>query len=76
MKAGTNMKRRRFLKNTAIGLVGLPLLSSTYPYIAPSDKIRVAHIGLGNMGRAHLNWFSDFAEVETVALCDVGRILM
>ena len=74
MKSGTNIKRRSFLKSTAIGLVGLPLLSSTYPYIAPSDKIRVAHIGMGNMGRAHLNWFSDFADVETVALCDVDEV--
>lgn len=74
MKSGTSMKRRRFLKNTAIGLAGLPLLSSTYRYIAPSDKIRVAHIGLGNMGGAHLNWFSDFADVDTVALCDVDKV--
>jgi predicted dehydrogenase len=74
MKSGTSMKRRRFLKNTAIGLAGLPLLSSTYPYIAPSDKIRVAHIGMGNMGRAHLNWFSEFPDVDTVALCDVDKV--
>ena len=74
MKSGTNINRRRFLRNTAIGLVGLPLFSSTYPYVAPSDKIRVAHIGMGNMGRAHLNWFSDFADVETVALCDVDEV--
>ena len=65
MKSGTNMKRRSFLRNTAIGLVGLPLLSNTYGYVAPSDKIRVAHIGMGNMGRGHLNWFSDFPDVDT-----------
>jgi predicted dehydrogenase len=29
---------------------------------------------MGNMGRAHLNWFSDFADVETVALCDVDEV--
>jgi len=74
MKYGTNMKRRKFLKNTAIGLVGLPLLSSTYGYVAPSDKIRVAHIGMGNMGRGHLDWFSDFDDVDTVALCDVDKV--
>ena len=73
MTTGTKMKRRHFLKNTAIGLAGLPLLSSKFRIVAPSDKIRVAHIGMGNMGRAHLDWFSDFADVETVALCDVDE---
>lgn len=74
MKTGTNMKRRRFIRNTAIGIIGFPLISNTYRNIAPSDRIRVAHIGLGNMGGAHLNWFSDFSDVETVALCDVDEI--
>jgi predicted dehydrogenase len=74
MKTGTNINRRRFLINTAVGLAGFPLLSYTYGNIAPSDKIRIAHIGLGNMGRAHLDWFSDFDDVETVALCDVDKV--
>jgi predicted dehydrogenase len=69
-----NMKRRTFLKNTAIGLAGVPLLSTAYPTIAPSDRIRVAHIGVGNMGGAHLNWFSDFNDVEIAALCDVDEL--
>ncbi len=74
MKTGTNINRRRFIKNTTIGIIGLPLLSNTYRNIAPSDKIRVAHIGMGNMGRAHLKWFSGFSDVETVALCDVDKV--
>ena len=74
MDTGPNMKRRRFLKNTAIGLIGLPLMANHYRSIAPSDKIRLAHVGMGNMGRAHLDWFSDFDDVETVALCDVDEI--
>ena len=68
------MNRRRFVKNSAIGVIGLPLLSKPYLNIAPSDKIRVAHIGLGNMGRGHLNWFSGFSDVKTVALCDVDQV--
>ncbi len=74
MKTGTNINRRRFLKNTAVGIVGFPLLSYAYGNIAPSDKIRIAHIGLGNMGRGHLDWFSDFDDAETVALCDVDKV--
>jgi predicted dehydrogenase len=74
MKTGTNINRRKFLKSTAIGFAGLPLLSYSLANIAPSDKIRVAHIGLGNMGMGHLNWFSDFDDVDTVALCDVDAV--
>ncbi|MBE9510173.1 MAG: Gfo/Idh/MocA family oxidoreductase [Bacteroidetes bacterium] len=74
MKTGKNINRRGFIKNAAIGIIGLPLLSNTYGIIAPSDKIRIAHIGMGNMGRAHLKWFSGFSDVETVALCDVDKI--
>ena len=74
MKTGTNINRRKFLKSTAIGFAGLPVLSYSFANTAPSDKIRVAHIGLGNMGGGHLNWFSDFDDVETVALCDVDEV--
>ena len=74
MKTGTNINRRRFIRSTAIGFAGLPLLSYSFANTAPSDKIRVAHIGLGNMGMGHLNWFSDFDDVETVALCDVDEV--
>ena len=74
MKTSININRRRFIKNAAIGIIGLPLVSNTYGIIAPGDKIRVAHIGLGGMGNAHLKWFSGFSDVETVALCDVDKI--
>ncbi|MEN8229071.1 MAG: Gfo/Idh/MocA family oxidoreductase [Bacteroidota bacterium] len=73
MKTNT-LNRRRFIRNSAIGIMGLPLLSNAYGNIAPSDKIRVAHIGMGNMGGGHLNWFAGFPDVETVALCDVDKI--
>ena len=68
------MDRRKFIANSAIGILGLPLVTGTRAYIAPSDRIRVAHIGMGNMGRAHLNWFSDFDDVEIAALCDVDEL--
>jgi predicted dehydrogenase len=68
------INRRRFLTSTTMGILGMPLFSFSYPAVAPSDKIRLAHIGMGNMGRAHMDWFADFADVETVALCDVDEV--
>ncbi len=74
MRTGNQMDRRRFIKNSAMGMAGLPLFINGFGSVAPSDRIRVAHIGMGNMGRAHLNWFADFPDVETVALCDVDEV--
>lgn len=40
---------------------------------APSDRLRIAHIGLGGMGNQHLEWFAALPDVEIVALCDVDQ---
>ncbi len=73
MEQKSRIDRRKFLKTTGIGLMGFPLLSNALTNVAPSDKIRVAHIGTGNMGGSHIRWFSAFADVDTVALCDVDQ---
>ena len=72
----TIITRRSFLRNAAAGAFGLPLIASHcshYRDIPASDKITVAHIGLGGMGGAHLNWFAGFKDVETAALCDLDE---
>ena len=67
------MNRRGFIKKAGIGIAGFPLLSLKKRFVPPSDTLRVAHIGLGGMGRTHLQWFAEFPDVETVALCDVDQ---
>ena len=74
MKKVTQITRRRFITGSAMGLIGLPLLSSTFRNVAPSDRVRVAVIGLGNQGRSHMNWFNALPQVEIAALCDVDKI--
>lgn len=63
--------RREFMQLGILSTIGL----SFFPYsglrAAPSDRVRIAHIGLGGMGLSHLNWFANLPEVEVVALCDV-----
>jgi predicted dehydrogenase len=60
------------LKKGAIGALGLTLLPSLLK-AAPSDRLRIAHIGLGGMGNQHLDWFVALPDVEIVALCDVDQ---
>ena len=67
------LKRRDFIKKTRLGLAGFTLLTTMPSKVVASDRIRIAHIGIGGMGRNHIQWFSDLPEVEIVALCDLDE---
>lgn len=67
-------KRREFIKMAGLGALGFTLLPSLNGKAAPSDRLRVAHVGLGGMGNAHMNWFARLPEVEVVALCDLDEL--
>ncbi len=75
-----NIKRRDFLRKGALatlGLAALPELVRAGSFnrltIPPSDRVRIAHIGLGGMGNQHMRWFAALPDVEIVALCDVDQ---
>jgi predicted dehydrogenase len=68
-----NINRRDFVRFNALAALGLFVLPFHGTRAAPSDRVRVAHIGLGGMGLAHLNWFANLPEVEIAALCDVDE---
>ncbi|MBW3470180.1 Gfo/Idh/MocA family protein [Arthrospiribacter ruber] len=63
--------RREFVKTSAFAVLGLQFIPFTGLRGAPSDRVRIAHIGLGGMGLSHMNWFANLPDVEIVALCDV-----
>ena len=65
--------RRAFLKKSGLGALGLTILPWSINGVAPSDTLRVAHIGVGGMGNNHMNWFANLPEVKIVALCDVDQ---
>ncbi len=68
-----HQNRRTFLKKTSLGLASIAVLPGLYGKVAASDRVRVAHIGLGGMGNSHMKWFANLPEVEVVALCDVDE---
>ncbi len=74
MTINTKIDRRKFIRKAGMGLMGIPLVTSNFLKNPPSDRIRVAHIGLGGMGNTHLRWFSAFPDVDIVALCDVDQL--
>ena len=69
----SQFSRREFIKKGAMGALGLTLLPSLISKGAPSDRLRIAHIGLGGMGNQHMEWFAALPDVEIVALCDVDQ---
>ncbi|HEX8378381.1 MAG TPA: Gfo/Idh/MocA family oxidoreductase [Pedobacter sp.] len=75
------MKRRTFIRQTALGATGISL-SSFLPSsafaksIAPSDKINVALIGCKNMGYGILKHALSFPDVNCVAMCDVDQNIL
>jgi len=38
-----------------------------------SNKVRIAQIGVGQIGRHHLNTYKGIPDAEVVAVCDVRR---
>lgn len=68
-----NTSRRSFLKNSALGSLGFTILPTLGGKAAASDRVRVAHIGVGGMGNNHMEWFAKLPEVEVVALCDLDK---
>lgn len=69
----TAIDRRLFLKQGGAAALGFALLPGFTRKATASDRLRVAIIGVGNMGNNHIKWFAALPEVEVVALCDVDE---
>ena len=65
--------RRDFIKKTAIGLAAFTIVPRYVlggpGYLAPSDKLTKAVIGVGGMGRGHFG----YEGTQVVAICDVDK---
>ncbi len=68
-----NIDRRDFLKKSGAGFAGLTFLPSMIHQVAASDRVRIAHIGVGGMGTNHIKWFAGIPEVEIVAVGDLDQ---
>ncbi len=71
----SNLSRRKFLKTTAAGIAvpSVILAAAKKGLAAPSERVRIAVIGVGNQGSNHAEDWADMKETELVAVCDVDR---
>ncbi len=65
--------RRKFIRNTALAAGGFFIVPRHVlggkGYIAPSDKLNIAGIGVGGKGASDLAEFAKSPKVNIVALC-------
>lgn len=70
-----SISRRKFLRNTSIGAAGLYIVPrhvlGGVGYVAPSDKLYVAGVGVGNRPAHVLKKIGESENAEVAYLCDV-----
>jgi predicted dehydrogenase len=73
-KANKGNSRRAFIRNTSLAAAGffiVPRHVLGRGYVAPSDKLNIAGIGVGGKGYSDLTEFAKSPHVNIVSLCDV-----
>ena len=76
-KEKTSMSRREFLTTAGTGLAGfmiLPSFTIDGVRVAPSDRIVLGFVGLGQQGCSDFRSFSACPGVQVAACCDVDSI--
>jgi hypothetical protein len=74
VKKGSSISRRDFVRNSALvgaGFFIVPRHVLGRGFVAPSDKLNIAGIGVGGKGEGDLAEFAKSPFVNIVALCDV-----
>ena len=73
MKPKEPTSRRDFIKKTAVGVAAFTIVPRYVlggnGFLAPSDKLTKAVIGVGSMGRGHF----EYEGTQVVAICDVDK---
>src|SRR5450631_2282448 len=71
----SNYSRRKFLRNTGLVATGFYIIPRHVlggkGFIAPSDKLIIASIGVGGKGESDINNFAGSGKAEIAILCDV-----
>lgn len=65
------MKRREFIKSSALTGIGIGLSASIFAGQLKSDKVRIAFIGVGGRGCSHLQNLLVRSDIEIPAICDI-----
>jgi predicted dehydrogenase len=67
----SHLSRRQFLASSAVGVAGTALVGHALRAADANDRLNLGFIGVGTMGRGHLNSCLGMKDVQVVAVCDV-----
>jgi predicted dehydrogenase len=74
---GSSVSRRKFLGQSAAAAIGFSIVPRRVlggvGYVAPSDKVNIAFIGVGAQGLRVMLHFLHEPDVQGVAVCDVNK---
>ncbi len=70
------MERRTFVKNTALATAAIGLHPFQRFASSPENKVRLAFIGVGLRGQAHLDNALRRSDVDVVAICDIDERML
>jgi len=72
------VSRRKFIEQTATAAVGLSIVPRRVlggaGFVAPSDKVNIAFIGVGSQGLRVMLHFLRQPDVQGVAVCDANKM--
>ncbi len=70
---GKKIQRRDFLKGAAAAAIGMPAIvpASVFGQNAPSNRLTMGQIGVGNMGTTNMKEFLKRDDVQVLAICDL-----
>ncbi|MGV3502841.1 MAG: Gfo/Idh/MocA family protein [Adhaeribacter sp.] len=75
MESEQDNSRRKFLKNAALGVAAFTIVPRFVlggpGYVAPSDRLRIAGIGVGGKGTSDIASFAKSGKADIAFLCDV-----
>ena len=74
-KPSVSTSRRDFIKSSAMAAAGFMIVPRYVlggpGYVAPSDRLRIAGIGVGGKGKGDIEMFNKTGKADMVFLCDV-----
>jgi len=70
------MKRRAFVKNTTLATAGFSIIPSIKLMANDDKKVKIASIGVGLRGQAHLDNLLRRNDVDVIAICDIDERML
>ena len=70
------MKRREFVKNTAITAAGFTIIPSARLMANDDKRVKLAIIGTGLRGQDHLDNLLRRSDVDVIAICDIDERML